>query len=96
MASRYEAVINEYIQLGHARKLEASELPSTPGRHWYLPHLAVEQPSTTRVVFDPSSRHCGIGLKDVLLKGPDLLVSLVNLLTVFVKWSQNLDPPAAW
>ena len=24
MASRYEAVINEYIQLGHARKLDAS------------------------------------------------------------------------
>ena len=83
MASRYEAVINEYIQLGHARKLKASELPMKSGRHWYLPHLAVEQPSKTRVVFDPSSSHDGICLNDVLLKGPDLLVSLVNLLTTF-------------
>ena len=83
MASRYEPVINEYIQLGHARKLDASELPLKPGRHWYLPHLAVEQPSKTRVVFDPSSRHDRICLNDVLLKGPDLLVSLVNLLTTF-------------
>jgi len=83
MASRYEAVINEYITLGHARKRRPEELPLTAGRHWYLPHLAVEQPSKTRVVFDPSSRHGGIGLNDVLLKGPDLLVNLVNLLTIF-------------
>ena len=83
MASRYEAVINEYIQLGHARKIKPEELTLTPGRHCYLPHLAVEQPKKNRVVFDPSSRHEGISLNDTLLKGPDLLVNLVNLLTSF-------------
>ena len=83
MASRYEAVINEYINLGHARKRMQNELPLALDRHWYLPHLAVEQPTKTRVVFDPSSRHEEIGLNDVLLKGPDLLVNLVNLLTTF-------------
>jgi hypothetical protein len=83
MASRYAKVINEYISLGHARKLLSSELPLTSGKHWYLPHLAVEQPNKTRVVFDPSAKHQGICLNDVLLKGPDLLCNPLLLLTKF-------------
>ena len=43
----------------------------------------MEQPTKTRVVFDPSSEHEGISFNDTLLNGPDLLVNVVNLLTSF-------------
>ena len=85
-ARNYAAVINEYIHLGHARRLRADELKGPAGKVWYLPHHGVvhpAKPGKPRVVFDCSARYRGMSLNDVLLKGPDLLASLVGRLLRF-------------
>lgn len=71
---QYSAVINEYIQLGHAEVVPQLELGKDA---FYLPHHAVvrEDKSTTkvRVVFDAScSGHNGISLNKELMVGPTL------------------------
>ena len=87
-AEKYTAVISDYIQNGFARRIKASEVVGREGRTWYLPHHGVinpQKPSKVRVVFDASSRHCGQSLNDVLLKGPNLLNDVVDVLLLFEK-----------
>ena len=85
-ASNYSAVIHEYLDLGHARKLRASELNGPIGKTWYLPHHGVvhpAKPGKPRVVFDCSAVHDGVSLNGVLQTGPDLLTSLIGCLLRF-------------
>ena len=39
---RYSKAIDQYIALGHVRRLEVKELPGQEGKTWYLPHHGVE------------------------------------------------------
>lgn len=53
---------------------------------WYLPHHPVynpHKPDKVRVVFDCAANHHGISLNGALLQGPDLVNSLVGVLTRF-------------
>lgn len=43
-AAQHEAAINEYIRLGHARKVSHEELLVAQEREWYLPHHGVINP----------------------------------------------------
>jgi hypothetical protein len=37
-ARKYDAVVQEYVNLGHARLLSAEEAKSVTSKTWYLPH----------------------------------------------------------
>ena len=82
-ANRYVSSIEQYANLGHARLLNASELPRNPGRTWYLPHHGVENNGKLRIVFDASAKFRGTCLNDILLKGPDLIQSQFGILIKF-------------
>uniref|UniRef100_A0A5S6Q5J7 Reverse transcriptase domain-containing protein n=1 Tax=Trichuris muris TaxID=70415 RepID=A0A5S6Q5J7_TRIMR len=82
-ARRYAAVIDEYLQAGHATTVSKR---SRDRDTWFLPHHAVQSPNKQgklRVVFDASARTNGICLNDMLLTGPNLLTDLFSLLLRF-------------
>jgi hypothetical protein len=87
LGEKYSTAINEYINLGHARKLTTEEaLAGLPGRKWLLSHHPVlnpNKPGKCRPVFDASAVYRGVSLNAVLLKGPDLLTNLTGVLTRF-------------
>ncbi|XP_046643169.1 uncharacterized protein LOC124328443 [Daphnia pulicaria] len=87
LGKRYSAAINEYISLGHARKLSAEEVKIRPaGRTWFIPHHPVinpKKPEKCRPVFDASAFYKGASLNSVLLKGLDLLTNLIGVLLRF-------------
>ncbi len=83
-AAHYSKIINEYITLGFARKLQHSELLQGPeGLIHYLIHFGITNPNKPghlRVVFNAAQKYLGTSLNDLLLPGPDLLTSLVGVL----------------
>ncbi|XP_055632599.1 uncharacterized protein LOC129773073 [Toxorhynchites rutilus septentrionalis] len=73
LKDEYTAFMQEYLELGHMRKINADERDSV--KRCYLPHHPViKETSTTtkvRVVFDASCKtSTGVSLNDVLLAGP--------------------------
>ncbi|XP_055632631.1 uncharacterized protein LOC129773103 [Toxorhynchites rutilus septentrionalis] len=73
LKDEYTAFMQEYLELGHMRKINADERDSV--KRCYLPHHPViKETSTTtkvRVVFDASCKtSTGVSLNDVLLTGP--------------------------
>ncbi|XP_075150668.1 uncharacterized protein LOC142224766 [Haematobia irritans] len=81
---QYSKVLQEYIDLGHMKKVPSIQYPNCENSY-YLPHHAVVRPesSTTkvRVVFNASSSTSnGISLNDALHCGPSLQKDLNNLL----------------
>ncbi|XP_053698873.1 uncharacterized protein LOC128745826 [Sabethes cyaneus] len=84
LKTEYHAFLREYLNAGH---MSLAEIPSPKGAV-YLPHHCVlkESSSTTkcRVVFDASSKTAsGKSLNDVLMTGPVLQDSLINILLRF-------------
>lgn len=80
-----DRTINDYIQKGYARKLTTEEIAKNE-KHWYLPIFTVvypKKPDKPRMVFDAAAKVKGIALNSVLLKGPDQLISLVEILSRF-------------
>ena len=85
---KYTEVLQGYIDKGHARvvpEVSDSTADCDTSTQWYLPHHPVYNPhkKKLRVVFDCSASFGGTSLNDQLLKGPDLLNSLVGVLIRF-------------
>ncbi|XP_063993414.1 uncharacterized protein LOC135171055 [Diachasmimorpha longicaudata] len=83
LAEEYTKVINEYIDLGHMKKVNA-ELEDG----FYLPHHAVIKETSlttkTRVVFDGSARSStGLSLNDALMVGPTIQDDILSLVLRF-------------
>ncbi|XP_062704653.1 uncharacterized protein LOC134286958 [Aedes albopictus] len=95
MKEQYHAFMQEYLDLGHMRKVDDSQIcentrDSAKRKTFYLPHHAVLKESSTttkvRVVFDGSARtDSGYSLNDALLKGPIIQDELLTLLLRFRK-----------
>lgn len=93
LSTKYTEVIEGYIETGYARMVpqstdsfQSDQLDSNTSMLWYLPHHPVyhaHKPGKLRVVFDCSAIYRGTSLNDQLLKGPDLVNSLVGVLTRF-------------
>ncbi|XP_055623505.1 uncharacterized protein LOC129766930 [Toxorhynchites rutilus septentrionalis] len=85
LKSEYHAFMREYIDLGHMSLVDDT---STSNKSVYLPHHCVVKTtsSTTkyRVVVDASAKTTsGLSLNDVLMCGPVIQDSLVNILIRF-------------
>ena len=84
----FEAVIQEYFDLGHAEAVPAKDLNKSENEVFYLPlHVVYKASSTTtkvRAVFDASAKSStGFSLNDQLLVGPTVHSSLVDVLLRF-------------
>ena len=78
-AEQYCQKIQDYLDKGYARKLDADELVETPNT-WYLPHFSVVSANKFRFVMDAKAKSHGFSLNDLLLKGPDFVPPLIAVL----------------
>ncbi|XP_046867524.1 uncharacterized protein LOC124460545 [Drosophila willistoni] len=76
--------MQSYEEKGYIRRLTESELNKGKSS-WFLPIFTVTNPNKnkTRLVWDAAAKVKGTSLNDVLLKGPDILASLVGVLIRF-------------
>ena len=84
----FNAVLREYLELGHAEIVPAADLEKPPESTFYLPMHAVYKASSSttkiRAVFDASARSStGVSLNDTLLVGPTIHPPLVDVLLRF-------------
>ena len=81
---KYTAAIQDYLESGYAKPLPV-HAPDPPTGAWYIPHHGVLNPNKPklRVVFDCAAQFRGKSLNDHLYQGPDLMSSLVGVLTRF-------------
>ena len=85
--SRYSEQMQAMIDCGYAERVPDHEL-QTPPRQWYIPHqpvLSAKKPNEVRVVHDCASIPGDKSLNNFLMKGPDLMNSLVGVLLRFRK-----------
>lgn len=76
----------DYVKKGYVRKLSEAELNTRQQREWYLPVFPVlnpNKPGKIRLVWDAAASTYGVSLNSLLLKGPDLLTSLLSVLIQF-------------
>lgn len=84
--SDYTTFMETIIEKGYAEKVPESEIERKDGKVWYIPHHSVyhpKKPSKIRVVFDCAASYMGTSLNKVLLQGPDLTNSLIEVLLEF-------------
>ncbi|XP_060602645.1 uncharacterized protein LOC132755746 [Ruditapes philippinarum] len=80
----YTKTMTDYIDKGFAKEVTNKDTNSE--QIWYLPHhpvANVNKPGKVRVVFDCAAKYKGISLNSQLLQGPDMMNSLVGVLTRF-------------
>lgn len=79
--------MSEYQEKGYIHKATRKELDeSDPRRTWYLPLGVVinpKKPSKIRIFCDAAAKVDGISLNTMLMKGPDLLNTLLDVLFAF-------------
>ena len=83
---KYKATIQDYLNMGHAKRVPDNKLVVEDKPLWYLPHHPVfnpNKPGKTRVVFDCTAKFRGMSSNDQLLSGSDLTNSIVGMLTRF-------------
>ena len=81
-------VISLYLQHGFAQQVPHEHLNNYAGPTWYLPHHAVTNPHKSdkvKVVFDCAAKYEGTSLNDNLIRGQDLMNSLIGVLMRFRK-----------
>ena len=84
LLENYKAAMEQYLTMGHARRVPLDEINVQDKPLWYLPrHPVLNKPGKTRVVFDCAAKHKGTSLNDQLLTGPDLTNSIVGVLMRF-------------
>ena len=86
--TEFDKVIQEYFEMGHAEQVPTIDLNKPADQVFYLPMHAVKKDSSTttklRVVFDASAKSStGISLNDILLVGPTIHSTLVDVLLRF-------------
>ncbi|XP_075167990.1 uncharacterized protein LOC142241581 [Haematobia irritans] len=82
----YKEIIASYIKKGYVRKLSNEEKLKSDPKKWYLPHFAVtnpNKPGKIRLVFDAAAQVDGVSLNSNLLKGPQDIELLSNILFNF-------------
>lgn len=85
---KYKQFIDEYIQLGHAKVIDISELDINNKPYYILAHHPIfnpQSPTTAlRVVFDGSMQtEKGVSLNDYMLNGKNVQNDLFNILVLF-------------
>ena len=89
LQAMYTSAIDDYLSKGYAEPLRESDVSfENTEPCWYLPHHAVfhpKKPNKIRVVFDCAARCNGTSLNEQLLAGPDILNSLIGVLSRFRK-----------
>ena len=84
----FYSVMQEYFDLNHAEPVPTSDIEKTPQSVFYLPMHAVKKESsrTTKIqaVFDASAKSSSnVSLNDILLIGPTVHPSLIDVLLRF-------------
>ncbi|XP_058840688.1 uncharacterized protein LOC131696164, partial [Topomyia yanbarensis] len=86
LKEQYDFFMEEYIRLNHCKETPESEVSSSP--NFYLPHHAILKPTSSstklRTVFDASAKSSsGVSLNDLLMIGPAVQDSLLNIVMRF-------------
>ena len=87
MHQKYNEQMAVMIEKEYAEEIPTNEL-DTKNRIWYIPHhpvFNVHKPEKLRIVYDCAATYNGVSLNQVLMQGPDLVNSLVGVLTRFRK-----------
>ena len=74
--------MKEYIKKGYPRKLTDREANAISPRTNYIPHHSetnINTPNKLRIVFNAAAKFSNTSLNQHLLKGPDLLNSLIGI-----------------
>lgn len=87
LGEKVRAQIAEYERKGYAHKARLAELTSVEAnRVWYLPLGIVtnpKKPGKVRLIWDAAAKVGGVSFNSKLLKGPDLLTPLPQVLCQF-------------
>lgn len=82
-----EKQLEDYLVKGYAHRITEQELNETPkGKEWYLPLNYVtnpKKPGKVRLVWDAAAKAHGVSFNDMLLKGPDMIISLPAVINGF-------------
>ena len=86
--SEFQAVMTEYVNLGHAKPVSLEKLALPSSSVYYMPVHSVRKESSTstkiRAVFDASAASTtGVSLNDLLAVGPTIQSSLNQILMKF-------------
>ena len=85
-AKDYCSFMDDMLKEGYAEEVPLNDRDK--GRVWYIPHFGVyhpHKPEKIRIVFDCAARVRGLSLNDLLVQGPHLTNSLVEILIKFRK-----------
>lgn len=86
LANMLQKQIANLEEKGYAQRLPMSAIHEKGGKIWYLPTFIVknpQKPGKIRLVWDAAAKSGEFSLNEFLLKGPDLLSPLMNILFKF-------------